>query len=219
MKHIPLKHPILQGNQIMADKNRSRLADHSICMINLMSSPGSGKTSLLEYSLRCLSQQVKIGVIEGDVATTLDAERIASTGVKAVQINTHGACHLDAQMIASAFTSFDLNRLDLLIIENVGNLVCPADFDLGESFRVVMLSTTEGADKVLKYPSVFTYADAVILSKIDLLPHVRFDVNLFTQTMHEINPRAPIFKVSALSGEGMQSWISWLLQKKEEDSM
>ena len=219
MKQITLKHQILQGNQKIAEKNRKVLRDHSVYMINLMSSPGAGKTSFLEYSLRFLKKHVGIGVIEGDVATTLDAERIASSGVEVVQINTHGACHLDAQMISSVLGSFDLNKLDLLIIENVGNLVCPAEFDLGENLRVAMLSTTEGADKVTKYPTVFEYAHAVILNKIDLLPYVNFGLDGFLGALQDLNPKVPIFQVSALSGEGMESWIKWLLERKESNCL
>ncbi|MBP1931107.1 hydrogenase nickel incorporation protein HypB [Ammoniphilus resinae] len=219
MKQITLKQQVLQGNKIIADKNRQILREHSVFMINLMSSPGAGKTTLLESSLPYIKKHVRIGVIEGDVATTLDAERIAAFGVNVAQINTHGACHLDAQMISRALASLDLNNLDLLVIENVGNLVCPSEFDLGENLRVSLLSITEGADKVMKYPSVFAYSDAVILNKLDLLPYVNFDMDQFLSTFQKCNPSAPIFKVSASNGEGMESWIRWLLQRKEDSCL
>jgi len=179
--------------------------------MNLMSSPGAGKTSLLERLIPELSAHITIGVIEGDLCTTLDAERIAKLGVQAVQINTDGACHLDARMVHDALQRFNAHRVDLLFIENVGNLVCPADFDLGEHRRIAMLSVTEGADKVEKYPNVFTYADALIVSKIDLLPYVNFDEQFYETEARRLNPDASLFRVSAVTGEGIDEWTRWIL--------
>lgn len=204
---------VLQGNKDMAKENSERLRQHGILTLNLLSSPGAGKTTLLERVIDTIKGQYDIAVIEGDVATTLDSERIAAHGIHAVQINTHGACHLDARMIAQALDHFTLAEVDLLIIENVGNLVCPAEFDLGEDLRVVILSTTEGVDKVAKYPVVFERADAVLLNKTDLLPYIQFDVEQFKADVHRLNPDVPIFYVSALNGEGIQGWIEWLTTK------
>ncbi|WCN37436.1 hydrogenase nickel incorporation protein HypB [Aneurinibacillus uraniidurans] len=212
-ERIYIERHVLQGNKDMAKENSDRLRQHDILTLNFLSSPGAGKTTLLERVIDEMKSKYEIAVIEGDVATTLDSERIAAHGVHAVQINTHGACHLDAKMIAQALDRFDLAAVDLLIIENVGNLVCPAEFDLGEDLRVVMLSTTEGVDKVAKYPVVFQRADAVILNKTDLLPYIQFDVEQFKADVHRLNPDVPIFYVSALNGEGMHDWIEWLTAK------
>lgn len=216
MRRIRLRHPVLQGNQIIADQNRQIFNQHSLLSLNVMSSPGAGKTTFLESTIQYLGNQMRIGVIEGDVATTLDAERIAACGAEVVQINTCSACHLDAGMISRVLGNFNLASIDFLIIENVGNLVCPAEFDLGESLCVTLLSTTEGADKAVKYPAVFQRSDAVILNKIDLLPYVNFDLKWFYDSMKELNPNAPIFQISALSGEGMAEWVHWLLTKRIE---
>ena len=214
MVRVPLRHPVLQGNQVIADGNRALLRCHSVLAVNLISAPGAGKTTLLEGWIPRVQERVSVGVIEGDIATTLDAQRIAACGVAAVQINTHGACHLDADMIARALAGLDLAALDCLVIENVGNLVCPAEFDLGEALRVILLSTTEGADKPAKYPASFRRADAIILNKVDLLPYVNFDLKQFHAALRELNPGAPVFPVSALSGEGMASWTDWLLARR-----
>lgn len=216
MKRVMLHKDVLQGNRIQADENRMLFQQGSVLTINVMSSPGAGKTTLLERTVESLKGKLRMAVIEGDVATTLDAERISSSGVETVQINTHGACHLHAGMIASVLPAFDLYELDLLIIENVGNLVCPADFDLGEHLRVTILSTAEGTDKVHKYPAVFQCSDAVILNKIDLLPYVHFDLAHVYQTVQEMNPDVRIFEVCALSGEGIDSWIRWLQHQQAE---
>ncbi|WP_235062678.1 hydrogenase nickel incorporation protein HypB [Thalassobacillus devorans] len=209
-KHIPMKHDVLQTNKTYAEQNRTRFYDENTFTINLISSPGSGKTSVLEKTIKNLKTIMNIGVIEGDVATDLDAARIAKHNVKAVQINTHGACHLDAKMVAGVLSLFPLKEIDLMVIENVGNLVCPAAFDLGEHVNVALLSTTEGADKVVKYPTVFENADVVLLNKIDLLPYTGFDLKQFRDDVHQLNPDAPIFELSAHSGEGIGRWTKWL---------
>jgi len=212
---VKLGYPVLQANQAIADRNREAFQRHFLLVLNLMSSPGAGKTTFLERWIRLAEDRLRLGVIEGDVATTLDAERIAACGTEVVQINTHGACHLDAGMIARTLGHFDLARLDCLVIENVGNLVCPADFDLGETLRVTLLSTTEGADKPEKYPAAFRHADAVLLTKTDLLPYVPFDLTRFHGTLSRLNPDAPVFQICALTGEGMEQWTQWLLSRRE----
>lgn len=215
-ERVYMERNILQGNQAIAQENRNLLKKESILTMNVLSSPGAGKTTFLEKLLPKIKERFNVAVIEGDVATTLDSERIAAHGVHAVQINTHGACHLDAKMISGALKHFDLANFDMLIIENVGNLVCPAEFDLGEDLRIVLLSTTEGLDKVVKYPVAFRRADAVILNKIDLLPYLSFDVHQFKADVQRLNPNAPIFLISAVSGEGMEEWINWLQGKMEK---
>ncbi|MGP4081417.1 hydrogenase nickel incorporation protein HypB [Pseudalkalibacillus sp. R45] len=205
---------IFAGNQKIASQIRTIFRQHQIVAINLISSPGAGKTTILEKTIDFLSDKnIKLGVIEGDIATTLDAERIAAHNVKSVQINTHGACHLDADMIQNVLSNFQLDDLDLLIIENVGNLVCPSDFDLGEHYRIAVASTTEGEDKVNKYPSVFKQADAVLLNKTDLLPYIPFNQNKFSADLEKINGKAQLFKMSALEGEGIDKWVNWLEEK------
>ncbi|RXT07956.1 hydrogenase nickel incorporation protein HypB [Ammoniphilus sp. CFH 90114] len=214
MKKVAIQRDVLWDNKLKADENREKFNQYSILTINLMSSPGSGKTTFLERTIESLQDKLRIGVIEGDVATSLDAERIASLGTKVIQINTHGACHLNSNMIGSVLPHFQLQELDCLLIENVGNLVCPAEFDLGEHLRITILSTTEGTDKVLKYPTVFQCADVVILNKIDLLPYVPFHLESFCQTLREMNPKVQLFLVSALRGEGMDTWINWLVDRQ-----
>lgn len=210
---ISINQDILRGNREWAERNRSAFSEHNVLTVNLMSSPGAGKTSVLEKVIPFLKEHVRLAVIEGDVATTYDAERIALLGIKAVQINTQGACHLDARMINETIQHLSLSEIDLLFIENVGNLVCPADFDLGEDLRITILSVTEGADKVEKYPSVFQCADAILLNKIDLLPHVPFDVGHFKIEAGKVSGDVPVFQVSAVTGEGLKAWAEWLVQQ------
>lgn len=208
---VKLEQPVLQGNDAAARANRERFERHRLPVLNLISSPGAGKTTFLE---RWLAQtELRVGVIEGDLATSLDAERIAACGAQVVQINTHGACHLDATMVARALDHLDLDRLDCLVIENVGNLVCPAAFDLGESLRITLLSPTEGEDKPAKYPPSFRRADAVLLTKIDLLPYLGCDLDRLTGSIQALNPDVPILYVSAQTGEGMAEWSEWLRQR------
>jgi hydrogenase nickel incorporation protein HypB len=201
---------LLQANEEIAGENRHLLARHGVLTLNLISAPGAGKTTLLEKTIAALKEEMAIGVIEGDIYTTKDAERIASQQVEVVQINTHGACHLDAQMTQEALNALSLAQLDLLFIENVGNLVCPAEFDLGENYKVALLSITEGSDKPAKYPLVFHEAQAVILNKIDLLHHMYFDLETMLEQVKKIKEDLIVFPLSAKTSEGMGAWLQWL---------
>jgi hydrogenase nickel incorporation protein HypB len=207
---IALEHAVLGKNQALAERNRGWLAGRGVLALNLMSSPGSGKTTLLERCIADLKGQVAIGVVEGDQATANDAQRIRAAGAEAVQVNTGTGCHLDAEMLERALKVLKPAPRSLLVIENVGNLVCPALFDLGESARVVIFSVTEGEDKPLKYPHMFSSADVLLLSKIDLLPHLRVDLKAMTANALKVNPRLKIFPVSAYSGAGLDAWYGWL---------
>jgi hydrogenase nickel incorporation protein HypB len=205
---------ILQANDRVAEENRKRFEAARVRVVNLISSPGAGKTTLLETSLARLKGRAKAAVIVGDIATTRDAERIAKLDVPVVQIMTEafgGSCHLEASTIRQALDQIQLEGLDLLIVENVGNLVCPAEFDLGEHAKVSMLSVTEGEDKPLKYPLAFKVADFIILSKIDLVPHLRIDMPALRENVRQINPKAPCLELSSQTGEGMDTWLQWLL--------
>lgn len=211
---IAIEEDILAKNNRLANFNRALFKDKGIFALNLVSSPGSGKTTLLERTLRDLSGALRCAVIEGDQQTDNDAQRIAATGVPVRQINTGAGCHLDAHMIMHGTEAFDLDRLDLLLIENVGNLVCPASFDLGEHHKVVVLSVTEGEDKPLKYPHMFHNSTIMLINKIDLLPHLDFDVELCKEYARRVNPAITIFEVSARTGLGMDTWYDLL--KREE---
>jgi hydrogenase nickel incorporation protein HypB len=207
---ITLEQKVLAKNDALAERNRSRLADRGVLAVNLMSSPGAGKTTLLERTIRDLAGRRPVAVIEGDQETVLDADRIRRTGCSVVQVNTGAGCHLDAAMVGDALTTLDPAAGSLLFVENVGNLVCPALFDLGEAARVVIISVTEGADKPAKYPYMFRTADLVLLNKIDLLPYVDFDVDLCLRLIGQIKPEAQILQVSATKGTGMNAWYDWL---------
>ena len=207
---ITIEEDILGKNNRLAGFNRALFREKGIFVLNLVSSPGSGKTTLLERTLCDLSGSFRFAVIEGDQQTDNDAQRIAATGVPVRQINTGAGCHLDAHMIMHGTDGFDLDNLDILMIENVGNLVCPAAFDLGEQHKVAVLSVTEGEDKPLKYPQMFRNSTVMLLNKTDLLPHLDFDVEKCKQYAQQVNPDIIIFEVSARSGEGMQEWYQWL---------
>jgi hydrogenase nickel incorporation protein HypB len=207
---ISIEEDILAKNNRLASFNRALFKDKGIFVLNLVSSPGSGKTTLLEKTLRDLKERFRFAVIEGDQQTDNDAQRIAATGVPVRQINTGAGCHLDAHMIMHGTEAFDLDHLDLLLIENVGNLVCPAAFDLGEHHKVVVLSVTEGEDKPLKYPQMFHNSAVMLLNKIDLLPHLDFDVQKCREYAQRVSPGITIFEVSARTGEGMENWYQWL---------
>ena len=207
---LQLEQDILAKNNHLAEHNRGWLEGREILAFNLMSSPGAGKTSLLERTIRELGAEIPICVVEGDQETTLDAERIGATGCRAVQINTGSGCHLDAAMIADALKRLKPVSGSVLMIENVGNLVCPALFDLGESARIVIASVTEGEDKPLKYPHMFRAADVMILNKIDLLPYVPFNVDRCIGYARQINPALKVLQVSVLKGDGMDEWYSFL---------
>lgn len=209
-KLISIETDILARNNRLAFANRALFNHDGVFVLNLVSSPGSGKTTILERTLCELTEKLKCAVIEGDQQTDNDAVRIAATGVPVKQINTGAGCHLDAHMIMHAAEGFDLTNLDLLLIENVGNLVCPASFDLGEHHKVVVLSVTEGEDKPLKYPHMFHEADLMLLNKIDLLPHLNFDVAKCREMALRVNPNIKIIELSAQTGEGMAQWYEWL---------
>lgn len=202
---------ILAANDTSADDVRRRLDARGIRALNMMSSPGAGKTTLLERTIERLRGRLAIGVIEGDIETSADAERIERAGAATVQINTRDACHLEARMVAAALEHLDLATLELLVIENIGNLVCPAAWRLGEDLRVVVASTTEGDDKPAKYPQMFAIAEVLVLNKIDLLPYVDFDVAKARRLALSINPRLRIFELSCRTGEGLDAWCEWLL--------
>jgi len=213
VKKIDLNTSILANNEMWAQKNRELFDAQGIFTVNIMSSPGSGKTTILEKSLDYLIPQLKLGIIVGDIATTEDANRLKGRGVPVVQINTHGACHLDAQMISGALNSFNLKELDLLIVENVGNLVCPADFSFGEDLKVAVLSTPEGNDKVRKYPEMFRKSHAVLINKIDLITFVDFDLDRVEKDLKNLGSRAEIFPMAANSGQGVEAWCQWLISR------
>jgi len=210
---VPVVRNILQANDRLAEANRRRFEDAGIFVFNLMSSPGAGKTSLLERTIEGLADRIRMAVIEGDLQSSYDAERIQRKGVQAVQINTDGGCHLDGNMIQIALESLDLQALDLLIIENVGNLVCPAEFNLGEDEKVMILSVTEGDDKPSKYPLMFQLSAVLLVNKIDLLPYLDCDVAKIRERARQLNGRQDIFEISCRTGEGLPAWLSWLEQK------
>jgi hydrogenase nickel incorporation protein HypB len=201
---------ILGANEQLAEKNRLLLEQNGVFALNLMSSPGAGKTSLILETIRQLKGKVRIGVIEGDVSSSVDAEAVSKEGVAVIQINTGGGCHLDANMISNALSSLPLAEIDLLFIENVGNLICPAGFALGEHRKVILSSIPEGDDKPLKYPVMFHEADIVVLNKTDLLPYVKFDQDAFSQALKGINETLKIIPVSCTTGQGLGEWTSWL---------
>lgn len=207
---VSLEQDILAKNQLFAERNRGWFAGREVLAVNLMSSPGAGKTSILERTIRELHETLPISVLEGDQATSADADRIRVVGAPVVQINTGSGCHLDAHMVAHGVERLAPPRGSVLLIENVGNLVCPALFDLGEQARVVIVSVTEGDDKPQKYPHMFRVADLLLINKIDLLPYVRFDMDRCIASARDINPSAQVLRVSAETGEGMSAWYDWL---------
>lgn len=210
MHDFPIGTNIMEVNEGIAAENRNFFDSHGVFAINVMSAPGAGKTSVLERTIERLKEPHKIGVIEGDLVTNIDAERISAMGVPAYQITTGTVCHLDARMLHLSMHRFDVTDFDLLFIENVGNLVCPAEFHLGEHLKVMVFSTVEGAEKPKKYPLMFHEADAVILNKIDLLPYSGVSLGELIGNVRDVNPTAPIFAVSCRTGEGIDEWINWL---------
>ena len=209
-RKITIKESILGANSEKADINRKLLDSHRIQMINITSGPGSGKTSLILQTIDRLRNRYRIAVIEGSIASSIDADRITQQNIPAIQINPEGGCHLDAQMIQKALDTLDLEKIDLIFIENVGNLVCTADFDLGAHKNVVILSIPEGDDKPYKYPILFVEADVVLVNKIDVLPHFDFKLDTFPGIISALNPSARVFAVSAKTGDGMEGWFSWI---------
>ena len=210
MSVITVERKVLEQNDAVAAELRRQFKEKGLVVLNLLSSPGSGKTTLLERTLEILGQDIRIAVIEGDVQTDNDARRIAKFDTPVVQIVTNGGCHLDALLVRDALQNLPLNGVQILFIENVGNLVCPASYDLGEDKKVVIFSTTEGDDKPLKYPKMFRVADVCVLNKIDLAPYVDFDMAAYRQNAQKINPKLKFFELSAKTGEGVDDWTEWL---------
>lgn len=210
---ITVVRDILEANERIAEENRELFRKSGLFVINLMSSPGAGKTSLLERTIETLRGDLRIGVIEGDIQSSYDAERIAAKNVPVVQINTGGACHLDGNMIRETFGEFNFRELDLLVVENVGNLVCPAEFKIGEDMKAMILSVAEGDDKPMKYPLMFRESKALLINKIDLLPYVSCSVEKIREDSLRINPQIRIFEVSCKTGEGIGDWCRWLAEQ------
>ena len=213
---IKILKDILGANEQLAKKNRQLLDSNGVFAVNLMSSPGAGKTSLILETIKRLKGKTRVGVIEGDVSSSLDAEAVGKEGVPVLQINTGGECHLDANMIQSALNNLPLRDIELLFIENVGNLICTAEFALGTHKKVLVSSTPEGHDKPYKYPLMFHEVDAVLINKIDLLPYLKFDTEAFSQAVKGINEKVEIFQASCVTGQGIQEWVSWLLAQVEK---
>jgi hydrogenase nickel incorporation protein HypB len=208
---IPIVEKILSANDHLAQENRARIDAAGVFAINIMASPGAGKTSLIEQTVSALKSKLRIGMINGDIATSFDADRASAAGATAVQINTGGDCHLDAVMLQSALAQLDLPNLDLLIVENVGNLVCPAEFQLGTHKSILVASIPEGDDKPYKYPGMYRGVDAVVINKMDLLPYVTFRTDFFKKGIEALNPGVTQFEISCRTGDGLDNWLNWLL--------
>ncbi len=207
---------LLEANERIAHEIKEMFSSRGIYVVNLMSAPGAGKTTLVEKTVEALKDNWKIGIIEGDIATAIDAERISSHGIPVVQVNTGSACHLDGNMIRDALDELPLDSLDLLIVENVGNLVCPAEFKVGEDDKVMILSTPEGSDKPVKYPLMFQESSLLLINKIDLLPHIDCDLTTMKENARKVNPKLEIIEVSCKTGEGLDKWFAWLNKKIEQ---
>ena len=221
MKKIEVIQNVLEANETIANRNRQLLDKHKVFVVNIMSAPGAGKTSLILETLARLKGRLNVAVIEGDVASTVDAEKVQSKAKAVIQINTRNmpeSCSLMAVMIESALKDMPLNDIDLILIENVGNLICPAEFALGEHKRVVISSLPEGDDKPIKYPLIFVDANAVIINKMDLLPHVDFDIAAYRRSVTGLNPKVEFFEVSCKTGEGIDRWCSWILERVETNA-
>jgi len=213
MKRIAIEEKVLNENQLLAEQLRKRYRQHGILCLNLISAPGSGKTALLEQTLERMDRGTRVAVLTGDLQTENDAKRLAKFGFPVKQITTGGTCHLDAKMIGKHLEDWKVEDLDLLIVENVGNLVCPSSYDLGEDAKIVLLSTTEGEDKPLKYPSVFFKSELLLLTKIDLLPYVPFEAELARENARRVHPGMEIIDVSSITGEGLDHWMNWLSRR------
>lgn len=210
-KNVPIVERLLNANDQLAAQNRARLDAAGVFAVNVMASPGAGKTSLILRTIEALASRLRIGVVEGDTApVTIDAEKVLAAGVPAIQVNTGGGCHLDAVMVGNALAGLDLGSLDLLIVENVGNLVCPAAFRLGTHANVLVASVTEGDDKPYKYPKMYRNVDVLLLNKIDLLPHVDFDAEYYSRGVEMLSPGLETFRISCRTGEGIEPWVRWL---------
>jgi hydrogenase nickel incorporation protein HypB len=210
MRKVEVITQILNANDLTARENQALLKDHHILTVNLMASPGAGKTSLILQTAKALSGRARLGVIEGDVASRIDADKVASADIPVIQINTGGECHLDALTVQKALKTLPLAEIDILVIENIGNLICPVEYRLGEAIRVVVASVPEGDDKPYKYPGIFTAVDAVVLNKIDLAPYVDFKRDAMREGVVRLNPRAMMFELSCRTGEGVSAWADWL---------
>ena len=219
MSRVEIEKKVLNENQLLAEQLRERYRAHGVCCVNLISAPGSGKTLLLERTLERLAPGTRVAVLTGDLQTENDAKRLACFGFPVKQIITGGTCHLDAKMIGKHLEGWDLNDLDLLIVENVGNLVCPSSYDLGEDCKIVLLSTTEGEDKPLKYPSIFAKSALMLLTKVDLLPYVPFQAELARDNARRVNPQIEIIDISSTTGEGLDRWMEWLLRQQSKKAI
>ncbi|MFH0952817.1 MAG: hydrogenase nickel incorporation protein HypB [Verrucomicrobiota bacterium] len=213
-KNIRVYRDLMGENEKWARASRDLLRERRLAMLNLIGAPGCGKTSLLERTTRDLGGRLRLGVLEGDVETTHDAQRIQKLGIPVSQLLTGGACHLEAKLVYVALRDLPLDQLDLVVVENVGNLVCPAEFDIGENAKVAVLSVTEGEDKPLKYPLLFRECLAVVLTKTDLLPHLTFNMNACLKYLRQVNATVPVFPLSAVTGEGVAEWIEWVLKAR-----
>ena len=213
---VKINKPILDLNDRLASENKEFLREQGVYMLDLLASPGAGKTSLILATINALKDRYRIAVIEGDIASDVDAVKVRETGIPAVQINTGGACHLEAAMIARALEALEVPDLDLVIVENVGNLVCPTDFDLGEDTKAMILSVPEGHDKPLKYPGIFQAARAIVLNKVDTMPHFDFNEQEFRNSVARLNPHAVLFPLSATKNQGVSAWTEWLSGQIQE---
>jgi hydrogenase nickel incorporation protein HypB len=216
MSIVTIERKVLEKNDQVAARNREMFAGLGLFVFNIVSSPGAGKTSILERTIEALKGRVRMAVVEGDVQTDFDAQRVARYDVPVVQIVTHGGCHLEANLVADAVGQLDLTAVDLLVIENVGNLVCPANYDLGEALKVVVLSTTEGDDKPLKYPAMFRNATVLLVNKVDLIPYVNCDLGRLRANALQINPSLTVFETSCTTGVGIDGWCDWLEARTRE---
>jgi hydrogenase nickel incorporation protein HypB len=212
-QRMPVVENILSANDQLAEDNRNQLEAAQLFAINLMASPGAGKTSLIEHTIKGLSSQLNLAVVDGDIATSIDADRAAAAGAAAIQINTGGECHLDAVMFQSALQQLELTNYDLLLVENVGNLVCPASFKLGTHLNILIASIPEGDDKPYKYPTMYRGVDALVINKIDLLPYIDFDMEYFQRGVEVLNSGLVTFPLSCSTGEGLAAWLTWLREK------
>jgi hydrogenase nickel incorporation protein HypB len=210
-RELPVVEDILSANDLIARENRAILDQAGVTAINVMASPGAGKTSTILRTIEALEAKLRVGVIEGDIAGRVDADKVAATGTPVIQINTGGGCHLDAPQVQAALNQLPLSDIDLLFIENVGNLVCPTGFALGEHINLMIANVPEGHDKPIKYPGMFAAVDVLLLNKVDLMPYIDFDADAFRTSVRALNPEAPLFSVSCTTGEGFDRWIEWLL--------
>ena len=218
-RQVKVVRRVLDANDMVAQQNRQRFSDKHVFVLNVMSSPGSGKTTMLIRTLKALMPEWRCAVIVGDICSTYDADQLSVSGAPVVQINTDafgGDCHLAAHVIGKAAGDIDLDAVDLLVVENVGNLVCPAEFDVGEDTKVVVLSVAEGEDKPIKYPLMFRQCDAALLNKVDLLPYLDYDVALAVNNIRQVHPQMPVFSISAKTGEGFEAWLDWLRTRARE---